>query len=185
MYDDDPDYAAKRLNGTLVRLISGTPFLVSNVSRNDDGVLGVSGRDLVSEQVSWVKLSGLNLEPVPLGFVNLSGDMVFTCRKPMRKDWKQGLSSNSLVTYGRLSASEINFKTLAQPILNQYPSYARALYDIKKRDSIAFCRDFGLSRVGLDITLVFRCYSVGKVEGNRAILNHDKAFLQQHLEEVI
>lgn len=185
MYQDDPDYASKRLNTTLVRLLDGSPFLVNKVCANDSNILGTTGTNLLTDEALWVPLSELDLEPVPLGFINLKGNMTFTCRKPMRKDWRQGLSSNSLISYGALLVGEINFKCLVQPIMNQYPSYARALADIPKFTSIAFCRDFGLVRKGGSVSLIFRKYEVGYVDGNRAILNHDKTFLQQHLEEVI
>lgn len=185
MYSDDPDYASKRLNNTLIRLKNGNPFHVSKVTHNEGGVLGAVGIDLVEVVKSWNRLDDFDLEPVPLGFVNVDGNMVFTCRKPMRKDWRQGLSANSLLTYGQIHAHDLNFKHLIQPILNQYPSYLRALEELPKRNSVAFCRDFGLVKKDKKTVLVFRKYEVGFVDEVRPVLNHDKTFLQQHLEEVI
>jgi hypothetical protein len=121
MYADDPDYASKRLNNTLVRLLNGDLFHVYRVAASDIGAIGVSGTNYISGNKMWVPLDDLDLEPIPLGFVNVDNNMVFTCRKPMRKDWRQGLSQNSLLTYGHISGHDLNFKLLVQPVTNQYP----------------------------------------------------------------
>jgi len=185
MYYDDLDYASKRLNGTLVRLKDGTPFQVNRMEYNGDSVMGAIGYALPAKKSVWQPLSNIDLTPVPLGFVNTELGMVFTCRKPMRKDWRQGLSLNSLVTYGAIPACDMSYTTLMQPILNTYPSFKTAVGTVVKRGSVAFSRDFGLVYHDGRIGLVYRKYVVGTVKDGVATLSDDKLFLQQHLDEVI
>lgn len=186
MYEDDLDYATRRLNNTLVRIANGDPFYITRTYLDDTGVMYHRGTNLAQGETQEVPHALLNLEPVPLGFVNTSSDMVFIARKPMRRDWKQGLSHNSMVTYGRLRPDEINMKLLVQPIMQQYPSFSRALSAIKgKKSSIAFSRDFGLTKRGEEILLVYRQHRVGAIVNDEPVLDPGKLFLQQHLSEAV
>jgi hypothetical protein len=185
MYEDDREYASKRLVGTLIRNPEGRPFEVLDITEGDNDTLGAHGRILPEDVIAWYPLSEVILDPVPLGFVNSGRGMVFTCRKPMRKDWKQGLSSNSLQTYGHLRPNEVSFSQLTQPILRTYPSFARTLTDVSKRGSIAFSRDFGISTEFGDLALIYRKYVVGFVDQGQPVLHPNKIFLQQHLDEVV
>lgn len=186
MYEDDLDYATRRLNNTLVRLANGDPFYISRTFLDDRGVMYHSGTNLTQGESQQVLHSDLNLEPVPLGFINTSSDMVYVARKPMRRDWKQGLSHNSMVTYGRLRPDEVNMKLLVQPILQQYPSFARALSSLQgKKQSVAFSRDFGVSKRGEEIALVYRQHRVGSVVNGEPVLDPGKIFLLQHLQEAV
>lgn len=186
MYEDDLDYATRRLNNTLVRLVNGDPFFISRTYLDDVGVMWHSGVNLAQGESQQVLHTSLNLEPVPLGFVNTTSDMVYVARKPMRRDWKQGLSHNSMVTYGKLRPDEVNMKLLVQPIMQQYPSFSRALSSLKgKKNSIAFSRDFGLKKQAEDIFLVFRQHRVGVIINDEPVLDPGKIFLQQHLQEAV
>ena len=184
MYEDDIDYAAKRLNNTLVRLENGDPYFVYDTSFNGVGGLCHRGQNLVTGIDLSVEHTTLNLEPVPLGFINTKSSMVYVCRKPMRRDWKQGLSHNSLMTYGHLSPRDINFKMLVQPVTQQYPSFKQALKALEKKDSLAFSRDFGLSRKE-KVLLVYKQYSVGEIRDELPILDPSKFFLEQYLADVM
>lgn len=186
MYEDDCDYAARRLNNTVVRLTNGNLFCVLTSEYNDAGKLCHLGDNYISGERELVLHSDLNLEPIPLGFVNTSSDMVFLARKPMRRDWRQGLSHNSLVTYGRLRPSDVNYKLLVQPVLQQYPTFTRALESLSgKKTSIAFSREFGLAKQGNSILLRFRQHDVGEVKDGQVTLYPKKFFLQQHLDEAM
>lgn len=184
MYQDDLDYAARRLNKTLVRLKSGKAFWVESTSTDLEGNMSHIGVEFPAT-VREVWHDELDLEPVPLGFVNISDKMVFVMRMPMRKDWHQGLSANAIATCGTVAPHAIKMAWLVQPVENQYPDFKRALQDLKKRESIAFSRDFGVSKGGNDTFLHFRTWRVGKVEGDVPILSVDKLFLQQHLDDVV
>lgn len=186
MYEDDLDYATRRLNNTLVRLDNGEPFYISRTYLDDVGVMWHSGTNLVQGESQQVIHTSLDLEPVPLGFVNTSSDMVYVARKPMRRDWKQGLSHNSMITHGKLRPEDVNMKLLVQPIMQQYPSFARALASLQgKKNSVAFSRDFGISKRDGEIVLAYRQHRVGVVVDGQPILDPSKTFLQQHLAEVV
>jgi hypothetical protein len=186
MYEDDIDYATRRLNNTLVRLQDGSPFYISRTFYDDARTMIHHGTNLATSVPHSAMHSELNLEPVPLGFVNTSSDMVYVARKPMRRDWKQGLSHNSMITYGRLRPDEVNMKLLVQPIMQQYPTFARALQSLKgKKNSIAFSREFGLTKQGDSLILCYRQHPVGVVSDNGPVLYAHKSFLQQHLDEAM
>ena len=186
MYYDDLDYARRRLEATLVRLKTGEPFFVERVYLEADGIFCV-GNNYANEGHQILSLRDIDLTPVPLGFVNTSADAIFTCRKPMRRDWKQGLSLNSLVSYPVTKGQVIqNFKLLKQPIFNQYPDINRALSLLSaKKMAAAFSRDFALVKSENEVRLRYRIYDVGKYEDGRVILNPDKFFLEQHLNETV
>lgn len=182
MYEDDVEYAAKRLNETLVRKMDNSLFFVTSTEMGEQGVVH-HGINYATDKGETVPHKDILLEPIPLGFVNSTANMLYVCRKPMRRDWRQGLSTNSLVVYGELRRS-FNMKLLVQPLTNQYPSFNTALGLIEKKESVAFSRDFGLTQKE-ETLLVYRKYPVGKIVNGVAVLNRDKFFLQQHLEEAV
>jgi len=184
MYEDDTDYAARRLNETLVRKVDGTPFQIRTTGRDENNKLTHTGINYNSNRIETVRHDEILLEPVQLGFVNTRSNMLFVCRKPMRKDWRQGLSTTSIVYYGNMGRDDFSMKLLVQPIMNQYPSYGTALGMLDKKQSVAFSRDFGLV-AGEEMALVYRKYTVGKIMGKLPVLNKNSFFLQQHLEEAI
>lgn len=183
MYEDDIDYARRRLNDTLVRLLDGTPFFVTSTTRGGHGKLLHCGTNMVTGGEMSVLHSELDLEPVSLGFINLSSGAVYTCRKPLRRDWRQGLSMTNVQIYGDLRRSNIQYKHFTQPILKQYPSYEQALSRVAKKNSVAFSREFSLLNRD-DTTLVYyKQYEVGIVQDNIPVLHTNKFFLQEHLAE--
>lgn len=185
MYSDDIEYARRRLVNTVIRTPAGNPFYVVSIDQGPDDLL-CFGQDLVVERDFTFPLRSLNLEPIPLGFVNLSSSMLFLCRKPMRRDWRQGLSLQSLVVYGG-DARDISFKLLKQPVLKQYPSWRQAVERLTStsKSSIAFSRDFGLTKRHGGLDLVYRKHLVGTVLNGVPRLSPDKFFLQQHLDEMM
>ena len=64
MYEDDPEYAARRLNNTLVRKANGNPFYITRTTVSEDGVLTHRGEDFVTDEAEYVPHSSLDLEPV-------------------------------------------------------------------------------------------------------------------------
>jgi len=181
MYNDNLEYAAKRLDMTLIRKANGNPFYVHSTSKSGGRVFCL-GVDQVTMEASEIALDDLDLTPVPLGFFNIGGKMVFACRKPMRKDWRQGLSTNSLVLYGA-DKRDFNLSSLTHTILNKFPSYQEALtYNKKTRNrSMAFSRDFGVSDKTGELLLIYRKYTVGRIIKDVPVLSPDKFFLEQHL----
>lgn len=185
MYEDDIDYAIRRLNNTLVRTEDGHPFYITSTFWDEDMRMKHKGQDMVTGERREAFHNSLNLEPVPLGFINTDRGMVFVARKPMRRDWRQGLSHNSLVTFGKYLPEEVNLKWLCQPILQNYPTLQRAIEQVDKKGSVAFSREFGLSAANGGVQLFYRQYPVGQLVNDKPILAQNKEFLQQHLEEAM
>lgn len=186
MYYDDLDYARKRLDGTLVNTNGGEPFLVDNITIDGSGTMVCYGTNLSSDTVETVNLSDIDLSPVKLGFVNIGGRMIYACRKPMRKDWKQGLSLNTLIVYGG-DKRDLGLRGLTKTVMGVYPSFGDCVSYVRKTKnrSMAFSRDFGLSDKGGVTTLMYRKYDVGKLVGDLLVLNPQSFFLEQHLAEAL
>lgn len=185
MYYDDIEYASRRLSSTLVRKPNGNPFYVMSVSRVGTETI-CTGTDPVREVMEDVNLRDIDLTPVPLGFVNFRGQMGYACRRPMRKDWKQGLSQTSLVVYG-FDKRDLNLTQLSNTVLGKYPTLSKSLNYVKtgQKLSMAFSRDFGVINSGKEIELIYRKYPVGKLVDQTLVLNPDKFFLEQHLSEAM
>jgi hypothetical protein len=96
LYDDNIEYAKKRLCNTLVRLKDGSPFFVIKILSDESKEKTCVGY-VAGNFVQTCSTNDLDLTPVPLGFVNFVSDCSYAKRRPMRRDWKQGLSMNSLV----------------------------------------------------------------------------------------
>lgn len=183
MYDDF-DYAARRLNETLVRKVTGELFYI-NRCLWEGREISCNGEDLINEVNETLPLSRIDLIPIPLGYVNTPQGMVFTGRKPMRRDWRQGLSRNSMFVKG-MDRSRLNLKWLRQPVYNQYPSVNRALENFSlKKSSVAVSRDFGLKREGEIVNLYYRTNHVGRYQDGHLVLNPEKFFLQEHLNKTV
>jgi hypothetical protein len=181
VYYDNVEYAAKRLDNTLIRKDDGTPFFVYDTFLKEGKVVCV-GKNMITTERGQEDLSGLDLTPVPLGFANLGGKMVFACRRPMRRDWKQGLSVNNLILYGA-DKQGFSFDALIPTILNNYPTFTECLTYVKKtrNRSMAFSRDFGLTSKEGGPHLIYRKYPVGTIIEGVPVLTPEKFFLEQHL----
>jgi hypothetical protein len=189
MYYDDIEYARKRLVGTVVKLLDQEVlFSVSSVEPGPKGDLICSGYNLSTDELILVMLSQIDLTPIKLGMVNMKESVTFTARKPMRKDWRQGLSRTSLKIYNPSHSSEdFNLKLLNQPAFNNYPSLSQALSLIQtpKTKAKAFSRDFCIKRQEDSIELFYRIYPVGMVVNGVPVLDSQNFFLQQHLENSV
>ncbi len=180
-YADDIDYAAKRLNNSVVRKLDGTPFYVGRTTLGGASLLHV-GTNLVLNDEEVVAHEDLDLEPIPLGYVNIGKDMTYVMRKPMRRDYRQGFSHNSMATCGRIPPTSVELRKIVQPVLRQYPTFSQCIAAVASKVAIAFSRDFGLTNTN---SLYFRGKLVGRTRPDGPVLNDDKLFLQQHLNEAL
>jgi hypothetical protein len=190
MYESDTEYAARRLNGTVVKAVAGYLFLVDNTYRSPDGRLVHSGTNLRSNLPEYLFHSDLDLTPIPLGMVNLRTGMVYVSRKPMRRYWRQGFSEACMtVKHFSGDRGRVPYKLLEQPLENAYPTFRSALTSLKRssspHNSKAFSRDFGLEKIDNIVHVIYRGYRVGEVQDDVPILTPRHAFLQEHLQEVV
>lgn len=124
------DYAQRNLVGTIVRrLEDGYPVKIHQVQGNNRK-MSVSAQPLDLEYIQVIPLSGLNLEPVKLGFCRSTSGKVgvsFIARTPLRHDWRQGLRANNIrILYG----DDYRFcsnRELTKTIMGVYPSFEEAL----------------------------------------------------------
>ncbi len=116
MYDT-AEYANTRLSGTIVRLTNGTPIVVHQV--RDKFIVEYSKLEDKEGELKKCPLSQVDLEPVPLGFVNRQGGATYLSRQPKRDDWRQGLRDNTI---------------------NQQPQRARKLYYAEIHEAIVGCK---------------------------------------------
>lgn len=186
LYKDDVEYAAKRLNGTLVRT-NNRLFEVVRTTLNDRAQVMHEGVFVDDGSAAWVSHEDIDLTPVPLGYINTTGGCHYLGRKPMRRDWRQGLSRNSLFVYGTLGRREIRWDWLEQPVYNRYPTFARVLESLKgKRSAMAFSREFAISKqIDGQLSLCYRTKPVGAVIDGTATLSPQYVFLSQQLSNAM
>ena len=147
MYGDDYAYASSRLAGTVVRLLDGTPIIVEDVHPK----MRVTAVKLDKmDELIEVQLKDLNLKPVPLGMSNYNGQTTYLCRKPMRRDWKQGLRAGNFTSLFGYPAEIIPPSELSKVIRGEYPTFKDALVMLKKKgvNSVAWCRGWAADRAG-------------------------------------
>lgn len=161
MYDT-AEWANAKLHGTIVRLEDGTPIYVIKCFTADDGKIGVVYRLLRTDQHRECLLENLNLEPVPLGYVNhTAGSAIYIARLPLRQDWKQGLRHGNYVIKGRGTA-QLNEVSLLACITGQFHDL-KACIDraAKTGHKKAFHRHWA---VGGDGELLYKDDVVGTVD---------------------
>lgn len=185
LYADDPEYASRRLDGTFVRLTNGSPVYIVRTNLDSNNRVQHLVEYLETGTADYVKHTDLDLLPIPLGFVNHERQMIYICRKPMRRDWKQGLSQTSMAGYGNYRPADLPHRTLVQPIKNTYPSFSATLDGIRGVSSQAFSREFGLlnDKNTREVRLIYRKYPVGTVKNRRLTLCPEKTFLVEALQE--
>jgi hypothetical protein len=158
MYKDNIAYARQRLLGTVVR-IKDEPVKVTNIS--DKGI--VTAHFLKDVKEFYTDLDNLNLEPVPLGYLNYRGSAYYVVRKPMREDWRQGLRIGNIAFIGEEGFMELPKEELRNTILNSYPTFSEAVEAVTKKKSrkVAFNRVFAVSS---DKELLYKQRVVGSFD---------------------
>lgn len=179
MYGDDWEYAGSRLNGSIV-MFEGNPVHVRVVG---PGMIArVSHLEAIDEE-KLVDASLFDLKPVRLGYCNLRGHASYLMRKPMRRDYKQGLRYENFLSIGAVNHTAINHKKLGEVILGKYVPYAACLKAIKdgRADSMAWCREWAITKH----YLMHKGREVGKCVEGRYELYPTNTHLKESLEEVL
>ena len=135
--------------------------------------------------------AGIDVRPVPLGYVNGNSKCWFVTRKPERR-YKQGLTSRSMsITGPEMSMHTSRFLTcvgFAKTVLGEYPDYSNALRSVRRRNgSKAFSRRFALAwdRELGEVMLCHRGKRVGQVQDGRPVLSERNQYLQEELEAAL
>lgn len=176
MYGDDWMYASTRLNGTVVR-VGVEPVVVNEVR----GVDLVDLTYLRSGERCVKSLRELNVKPVPLGFVNDSGECTYVARMPRRSNYRQGLrGDNTLCLYGKSLPSFMSV-SVANTIVGSYPSLGEALSSGSK--SVAWSRHWAITNTGV---LLYKAKGeVGRINGGMPELHPKYSYLNECLQEAL
>lgn len=170
-YLGDYVYANSRLRDTVVRTAAGVLVYI-NVVRGDGTV---QGNYVTNHRVYNGHVDKLNVDPIPLGYVNSGSVPVYIERVPKRRNWRQGLTLEVLeYKGGRLDHPY----PLIQDFLvkNKYPSFEHCA-----QHGGAWCRKFAV-KAG---TLQYKGNQVGAVVDGVAILDQRHKYLQESLEETL
>lgn len=182
MYGKDADYAGSRLNGTVVRY-GEDPVMVQHVDENVVCHCYVldTGKEI------QVPLSDLNLVPVPLGYINSPGrNAYYAVRRPMRRDWRQGLRYNSMVITDRpVAPEEIPWIDIARTIRGKYPTF-KELVESLERDELtkttAWSRQYALTP---EATVKYCGTTIGHLKNGTLIFKEDFTYLKESFEETL
>jgi hypothetical protein len=142
MYDE-VNYAITRLPGTVVRL-GKRPVTIMEISST--GLVVFCYLDGAGK-VESCKLNDLDINPVPLGYVNKPDNSYYAVRMPMRNDWKQGLRDVNIRTSdGAKILNYVNWKHIAKTIQGEFTPYKGCLNMVQKGTAVkqAFGRNFAL-----------------------------------------
>lgn len=149
---DTADYAATRLNETIIRL-GDEPVMVLACHQSGKNIMVTYSHIMEDMPPSEAPLEAFNLDPVPLGYVNFGGRAVYMTRMPMRKDWRQGMRMSNIVDHSGSAHNRLGFKVLGQTIMGKYPTFERVIEGLNRKskppEGIAFCRDFSIKQGGL------------------------------------
>jgi len=182
MYGDDWKYAGTRLNGTIVRTKDGVPVEVIRCSQD-----GAAIQELLSDRAYMVQLGDLDVSPVPLGYALTDDGLRYVVRKPMRRDWRQGLRSNNYAfidEVGRVTKNEkVSRKDLANCILGNYQTASECVKATEILPHAVFNRRWAIAKG----SLLYKNMVVGLVHLKPFVefeLMEDFSWLKEELMEV-
>lgn len=138
----EPDYARTRLIETIV-MYKGRPVTVADVALNGDCTV----RYLTDREYFVCQLGELDINPVPLGYLNTMKFATYLTRIPMRQDWRQGLRNRTMRHNHADAQDPPANKFLEACILGQYPSLGDCFSIFRRRVatvSVAFSRNFAV-----------------------------------------
>ena len=179
MYSDNIEYAANRLEGTIV-MLEGEPIRVDSVL--DCGT--VEFRYLNSGLSGECDLDDLDLVGQNnLGYVNINNTAAHLVRVPMREDWRQGIRMANLSFSGDEGFHDLPWKELRETILGIFPSFTKAKHMVTEEgyDKVAFSRHFA---VDSDSNILYKERVVGKF-GFMVELADKFRYLYEHLNSVV
>lgn len=197
MYDirteEDFEYARSRLEGTVIRTNVGVPFLCSVLREEEDGIFCI-GETLDNTSRVKILLDDTLVDSPILGFTNTEDTSYFISRAPVRRCWRQGLTSrNLMITCAPRAGRETtpnhyfldSYEPLNQAILHNYPSYDEAVDYVKREEAVgrAFSRIFS---VGSNMSLLYKNIKiVGDCLKDKPALRDEFFWLEESLKEAV
>ncbi len=173
MYGKDYAYAGTRLAESIVRLQkSGEPVFVHNMNMTGE----ITYTLLKDNQMCMGHCDDLDMHPVKLGYVNHKNGVSYVQRKPVRRDWKQGLRAQNCVSYN-VPFRNIAFNEVRDCIMGNYPKFADAL---KGNRVIAFHRHWAVRKA---TDLLYKEQIVGLIVDGKPVLDKKFIHLKEYLEE--
>jgi hypothetical protein len=190
MFNDEAQYAASRINNTFMMLKEeGILSYVLEVRGKIDGKIMV--RHLPNNDQSLETTSSLadfEFAPGCPGYVNsLQGETIYLVRKPVRRDWRQGLRYSQ---FSQISKSGIkgvssnwfhlNVRKISDSIKETYVDFIKAIEIVEESgEPLAFSRNFAIDK---GFSLRCREQKVGRIDGNGLIrLDNKFNFLREEL----
>lgn len=146
MYEKDANYAAQRLNNTIIRLKEGTPILVMDVKNSKEKenpevtyqILG--SKDEIFHRCLY---KAVDVTPVPLGFALTNRGAMYLQRQPKRNDWRQGLRRANYVAAMGGDKRRLTDKQLRDCINGKYLNMELALDESDNLGlAVPWCREF-------------------------------------------
>jgi hypothetical protein len=169
---DNALYAGSRLDQTVIRK-DKTPILVQSCEDNSMGII-VNWKGIMETGYGVDYLHDLNLNPVPLGYVNHNDTVTYMTRMPMREDWKQGLRDRNITTADGFN-NELSYKQIGHTIMGNFPKFSKVLEGVcSNAFCMAFDRDFVVTREG---KIGYKgSFIIGKVDLISGSINIDDSF---------
>lgn len=177
--NDDVHYAQGRLIGTIIRHNNKTVEVTGVLFVSKKQPLQVQAIEVLTGEPVIDSIDNFDLEPVPLGFVNLGykdarniKDVFYIARQAIRQDWRQGFrKANSLILYNENKYPRAwDNKCIARTIEGDFPTVEEVQANLKKDGEMqAWCREFALDNKN---NIFYRTYGkIGElVKGTRDIL---------------
>ena len=173
---NDLDYAANRLMGTIVSYM-GDPVYVHHPDGDYFYV-----EFLGTRKKKNVPAMELDINPIPLGYVNTDHGAVYVGRKPIRKDWRQGYRENNSFSFGN-PIRDIQFQYLHDTVKGIYPPFTGCMKRAKnKHEKVAFHREWCVDQHN---HLIYKDEHVGDWKDERFILKENKMYLEGKLVEAL
>ena len=187
-YGKDWYYASSRLVGSVVRL-DNYPVIVQDVGNKECLV-----RKLGQHHLFTTETNNLDINPLPLGYVNTSSGLNYSVRMPARK-YRQGLRAETFYTKA-LKGYRIKFDSpdLVPTIRGKFPSLEECLNSLfnDEQELIAFNRHWAVSKVkgGKATKLWYKTDHVGHLVLNKknyvdTNLYENCAYLKETLDGVL
>ena len=191
MYDDI-NYAVNRLVGTIVSKDNDTIFIHS-LEKSDGGKIVCYYNKTGESRTKSCLLTEISLKPINIGNVNVNGGAYYISRKPMRRDWKQGMRANNIQYYSPTpiairKSDVLSSVGLLEAFKNIYPSVEKCLESLMngEANSIAFCKKLSLARYRGQTNMYYRGKDlVGSfdIDSKALTLNKQSNYLFELIEE--